>query len=62
MTSESDGSSGFVSPTWYNILYSLHIFSIPIDKPVTKLADVKILSCQYLIAYNIAAKYTDNST
>jgi len=34
MTSESDASPGSVSPTWYDILYSLHIFPIPIDKPV----------------------------
>jgi len=29
MDSESDGSPGSVSPTWYDILYSLHIFSNP---------------------------------
>jgi len=49
MTFESDSSLGFVSPTCYDILYSLHIFPIPIHKPITCLADVKTqdTSCQY---------------
>jgi len=42
MTSNSDGSPGSVSSTWYDILHSLHILPISIDKPVTRLADVKI--------------------
>jgi len=31
MTSESDDSSASVSPTWQDILYSLHIYPSPID-------------------------------